>query len=344
MLAACAAPLMISLCVIAKNEAHCIATMLQSTRGLVSEVVVVDTGSTDGTQEIAAAFGARVEQFEWCDDFAAARNASLALATQPWVLVLDADEELSSGSSDVVPKLITATPRAYSLERYHFCTRPDAVSTAVVTPDMPGYARGARAYYKTHDIRLFPKTREIYFAGAVHESVEDSLYSVGISWERCPAVIYHYGHLVSDNRKWEKARQYLELARRKVNDSPDDWRSWYHLGVELQNHANHREAREAFERARALYPSFAPVHRQLGLTHCALGDYVSGLETFSNALSIDASCVLTWNALGAAFLELGHLDQAEHCFQTIVSGDPSNPVAREALGLIRQRREGTSGV
>ena len=343
MLAACVAPLMISLCVIAKNEAHCIAKMLESARGLVSEVVVVDTGSTDGTQEIAAAFGARVEQFEWCDDFAAVRNFSLSLATQPWVLVLDADEELSRESRGIVSSLTTAAPRAYSLERYHFSSRPDAVSTVAVTEEMSGYARGARAYYKTHDIRLFPRAKTLCFVGAVHESVEDSLYGLGIAWERCHAVIYHYGHLVSDARKMEKSHQYLELARRKVNDSPSDWRAWYHLGVELQKRANHTGARDAYERARSLYASFAPVYRQLGLAHCALGDYLSGLETLSHALSIDASCVLTWSALGVTFLELGHLDQAEHCFQTIARGDPSNPVACEGMGRIRQRREGRRG-
>lgn len=334
---------MISLCVIAKNEAHCIATMLGSVRGLVSEVVVVDTGSTDGTRDIAAELGARVERFEWCDDFAVARNASLSLATQPWVLVLDADEELSRESREIVAKLVTAAPRAYSLERYHFSSRPDAVSSIEVTPDMPSYARGARAYYKTHDIRLFPNRKEVCFVGAVHESAESSLFQNGISWERCAAVIYHYGHLVSEERKKEKATKYLALARRKVGDSPDDWRAWFHLGVELQNHSHHAEASLALERARTLCPTFAPLLRQLGISYCAMGDYAAGLETFSGALSNDSSCVLTWNALGAAFLELGHLDQAEHCFQTIVSGDPLNPVAREALGLIRRRREESSG-
>lgn len=339
----CAAPLMISLCVIARNEAHCIATMLESTRGLVSEIVVVDTGSTDGTREIATEFGARVKQIEWCNDFASARNVSLSLTTQPWVLVLDADEELSPESRGIVSSLITTEPRAYSLERYHFSSRPDAVSSILVTPDMPGYARGARAYYKTHDIRLFPNRADVRFVGAVHESVESSLFECGMAWERCPAIIYHYGHLVSEERKREKAAQYLALARRKVGDSPEDWRAWYHLGVELQNHANHGEARVALERARSLCPTFSPLLRQLGMTYCAMGQYAAGLETFSQALSNDSSCVLTWNALGAAFFELGYLDQAEHCFQTIVGGDPRNPVACEALGLIRQRRERASG-
>jgi tetratricopeptide (TPR) repeat protein len=329
---------MISLCVIAKNEAHCIARMLESVKGIVSEIILVDTGSTDGTREIVAAFGAKVSSLPWKDDFAEARNVSLSFATRPWILVLDADEELSSESARIVTDRVAGDPRAYSLDRYHFSWRPDASSSILVPPEMPAYARGARAYFRTHDIRLLPNDPRVRFTGAVHETIEDSLYRLGIPCERCPAVIYHYGHLIGEKRRREKAAQYLVLARRKVSESPEDWRTWYHLGVELQNHAGHVEAVEAFEHARAIAPSFAPLLRQLAISRCFLGDYAAGLEMLSQALSTDSSCLLTWNALGAAFLELGHLDQAQLCFQTIVGADPSNPVAQEALGLIRQRR------
>ena len=333
-----AAAFMISLCVIVKNEAHCIARMLESVRGFVSEAIVVDTGSADGTQEIATALGAKVSSYQWQDDFAEARNVSLSLATQPWILVLDADEELSPESVSIILDRVAGKPMAYSLDRYHFSWQPDASSSILVPTEMPAYARGARAYFRTHDIRLFPNDCKIRFVGAVHESAEDSLYRLGIPCERCPAIIYHYGHLIGEERKREKALQYLALAHRKVNDNPEDWRTWYHLGIELQNHADHREAALAFERARSLSPTFAPLLRQLAISRCLLGDYPTGLEIFSEALSTDSSCLLTWNALGAAFLDLGHLDQAQHCFQTIVGADPHNPVAHEALGLIQRRR------
>jgi lipoprotein NlpI len=76
----------------------------------------------------------------------------------------------------------------------------------------------------------------------------------------------------------------------------------------------------------------------MAISHCFLGNFVMGLELLSQALSVDSSCLLTWNALGAAFLEMGHLDQAQHCFETIVGADPTNPRANEALNLIQQRR------
>jgi len=85
---------MLSLSMIVKNEEPFLAHCLDSVRGLVDEMVILDTGSTDGTLEIARAAGARVFQSPWRDDFSAARNASLEKATGDWILILDADEEL----------------------------------------------------------------------------------------------------------------------------------------------------------------------------------------------------------------------------------------------------------
>jgi tetratricopeptide (TPR) repeat protein len=84
----------LSLCMIVKNEADNLPRCLSSAKPYVDEIIVVDTGSTDQSVAIAHQFGAKVSYFAWCDDFAAARNASLALATGEWILVLDADEEL----------------------------------------------------------------------------------------------------------------------------------------------------------------------------------------------------------------------------------------------------------
>ncbi|MBM3334149.1 glycosyltransferase family 2 protein, partial [Candidatus Sumerlaeota bacterium] len=79
---------------IARDEADRIADCLRSVQGLVDEIVVVDTGSSDPTPAIARDLGARVIAMPWGDDFAAARNCSLEHATGEWILVLDADEKL----------------------------------------------------------------------------------------------------------------------------------------------------------------------------------------------------------------------------------------------------------
>jgi len=84
----------LSLSMIVKNEARDLARCLESVKPVVSEIVVVDTGSTDETPQIAAGLGARVISTPWTNDFSAARNIGLDAATGDWLLLLDADEEL----------------------------------------------------------------------------------------------------------------------------------------------------------------------------------------------------------------------------------------------------------
>src|SRR5436309_6510407 len=86
----------VSLCMIVRNEEKNLRDALTPVAPVVDEMVVVDTGSTDGTRQVAAGLGARVFEFAWCDDFAAARNESLRCATGDWAFWLDADDRLDA--------------------------------------------------------------------------------------------------------------------------------------------------------------------------------------------------------------------------------------------------------
>ena len=96
----------VSLSLIVKNEEANLPACLQSVAGLVDEVVVIDTGSSDRTREIARAFGAKVFDFPWCDSFSAARNEGLRHATGQWVLWLDADEYFDQPNLEKVKSLV----------------------------------------------------------------------------------------------------------------------------------------------------------------------------------------------------------------------------------------------
>ena len=85
----------VSLCMIVKDEADHLARCLRSAKPVVDDIVVVDTGSKDRSADIARAFGARVFEYAWQDDFAAARNVSISAAAGDWIFVLDADEVVS---------------------------------------------------------------------------------------------------------------------------------------------------------------------------------------------------------------------------------------------------------
>ncbi len=85
----------LSLCMIVKNEEKHLARCLSSVKDVADEIVIVDTGSTDKTIEIAESFSAKIFHFDWVNDFSAARNFALSKCTGDWILYLDADEELN---------------------------------------------------------------------------------------------------------------------------------------------------------------------------------------------------------------------------------------------------------
>jgi glycosyltransferase involved in cell wall biosynthesis len=108
----------LSFCAIVRNEVQNLGRCLASVKPYVDELVVVDTGSTDETITIAQQYGAKIGHFEWCDDFAAARNYALSLVSGEWVLTLDADEELVVHSPQFRSLLASPdAPLAYGLKR-----------------------------------------------------------------------------------------------------------------------------------------------------------------------------------------------------------------------------------
>ncbi|HEY9722946.1 MAG TPA: glycosyltransferase family 2 protein, partial [Oscillatoriaceae cyanobacterium] len=150
----------LSACLIVKDEAENLPRCLESVRDWVSEIVVVDTGSTDGTVAIAESFGARVHHFDWCDDFSAARNFSLAHATGDWVLVIDADETL-----------VVDDPAAF---RWALHQRACA-GYITVRHDW----RSSEETDKVLVLRLFQRHARIRFAGHLHENVGTAIAELG---------------------------------------------------------------------------------------------------------------------------------------------------------------------
>ena len=88
----------ISLCMIVKNEERSLARCINSAKSLFDQLIIIDTGSNDDTVKIAKEFDADVHHFQWCDDFAAARNESIKYAKYQWILFLDADEIIDKNS------------------------------------------------------------------------------------------------------------------------------------------------------------------------------------------------------------------------------------------------------
>jgi len=189
---------------IVKDEARCLARCLASVRPLVDHVIVLDTGSTDATVEIALAAGAQVERFSWCDDFSAARNAALACSDADWNLIIDADEAVTAAPVFEDPAFLAAEP-----------------FIGVVRIDSPVEVGGGPGIVRSWVSRLLP--RGVRYAGRIHEQPVSDHPRV-----RVGLTLAHDGYLPSQLETKSGRNEALLLTA--IKDSPDDAYLWYQLG------------------------------------------------------------------------------------------------------------------
>lgn len=220
----------ISLCMIVRNEENNIAKALKSVEGLVDEFIVVDTGSKDGTREVAEALGAQVFDFQWCDAFSAARNFSLSKAKYPWILVLDADEGISRKDHQRIKQLLNNNKSfGFELIQRNYVNN-DVINGAVPCNGYYNEEKNYKAFLKVPVIRLFRNDPRIRFHGAVHELVLKSFEKHALPWMATDIPIHHFGYATNGNTA-SKLRLYYKLGQEKASLNPSDFKAFYELGV-----------------------------------------------------------------------------------------------------------------
>ena len=231
-----AAGLTLSLCMIVKDEEAMIAKCLASVRDAVDEVIVVDTGSSDRTVEIAEAHGARVLHHAWTGDFSAARNVSFDAATSDWILYLDADEVLVEGDAEALRALTGQTWREafFLVETNHTGELESGTAT-------------------THDaLRMFRNRPAYRFSGRIHEQIIDTLPSgLPDRIARTSVRLEHYGYLGAVRDAKGKSARNIELLERQIDEGEDSPFLHYNLGSEHMAAGDHAAAlghlREAWD-------------------------------------------------------------------------------------------------
>lgn len=202
----------VSLTMIVKNEAATLARCLASVQDLVHEIIVVDTGSSDHTKDIAQQHGAQVFDLPWPDSFAAARNESLRHASGPWVLWLDADEWFDETARGQLRALLAGLPddqAAYVMQQ-----RSAAVSGSATL---------------VGQVRLFCKHPDVRWDYRVHEQTLPSLHKAGHDVRFTDILIEHSGYLDPAQRR-AKLERNLRLLRLDLAERPDDAFTLFNLG------------------------------------------------------------------------------------------------------------------
>ena len=210
-------PAPISLCMIVKDEEQDLPGCLESIRDLVSEIIIVDTGSTDSTVDIATQYNARIYHIPWENHFAKARNYALDQATQPWILYLDADERLHPPYHPIIRKALSSNQAdAYYLRIY----------------SKVGKVLGSIPHVQMYP-RLFRKIPGVKFEGRIHEQITPSIQRINGRFAYLDVEIEHLGYHLSDEELHAKIRRNLNYLKQQVEEEPDNPYAWYQYGQTL---------------------------------------------------------------------------------------------------------------
>ena len=340
-------PQRVSLCMIVRDEQEHLPRCLESVREAVDEIVIVDTGSTDRSVEIAEGFGARVIHERWRGDFAAPRNTAIDAATGDWILVLDADEELIDGAR-VRDLLHEDGIEGYCLREVNFI----------------GEERGIESVVNSA-FRLFRNRPAYRYSGALHEQIMGTVDPEGGRVTRFVGLeIHHYGYLEPTSRARQKTDRNMAIVMEEVARKPGDSFTLFNAGVEFQRIGEFDEALDYFSRsfkaldsltayyaslllrnivatlnamerwdealdvladALSAYPDFTDLHYLQGQIHASRREYRAAVQSFRRAIDLGdhggdrylaqagMGSFYSWHALGTLYEMMGDAHEAVRC-------------------------------
>lgn len=228
---------LLSVCLITKNEEAVLERSLASIKDIADEIIIVDTGSTDRTKEIALKFTDSVFDFQWIDDFAAARNSSLEKATARWILVLDADEYLSaSDASKLLSFLKKESPK-------------DNVVYNLPIINYTGNGLAESNIMESNADRLFPNFNGIRYDRPIHEQLTSTKPGVRLYYKRIPYRIYHTGYLKETLISKNKSTRNMALFNKLKSNGKFEPYDYYTLGNEYQAQQLYSEALDHYKKA-----------------------------------------------------------------------------------------------
>jgi glycosyltransferase involved in cell wall biosynthesis/predicted Zn-dependent protease len=238
----------VSLCLIVKDEEANLPACLGPLIGLFDEIIIVDTGSTDCTKEIAAALGAKVFDFPWCDSFAAARNACLDHATGEFIFWLDADDRLDEANCRKLGALLAGLAADDNIAYAMPCLcLPDRVSRTTTAVD---------------HVRLFRRRPDVRWDYRVHEQILPAVRRSQAEIRFVDVAIHHTGYQdpALRRRKLDRDLRLLEMDRA---ERPDDPFILFNLGSVFGELGRPAEALAVLRRSLAVVPPDATIVRKI---------------------------------------------------------------------------------
>ncbi len=359
-------PIILSACLIVKNEEQRLPQCLESLLSLADEIIVVDTGSLDRTVAIAKKYQARVFHFAWCDDFSQARNYAIAQAKGKWILVIDADEVLEQSAIAILQEVLQ---------------REDCLAVNLLRSEIDA----KQAPYSLV-LRLFRNHPAIKFTGLYHESIDQSVVALQAQephWQVLNVeipVLLHYGYTDSEiqlKHKYEFAKQLMhkhleafpndsymlnKLGALYISSPQDGDRHFgiellqkglhllddaeqqslircelhYHLGLAYHQNADWELAKNAYEQVIALdVPNIVKLSAYLNLGNIYQElNQKEAIANFEKVTQIAPNFAQGHFNYGIALKTSGHFTDAIAAYQKAIALEPNYAEAHQNLGVV----------
>ncbi|MFT8351423.1 glycosyltransferase [Clostridium saccharoperbutylacetonicum] len=350
----------ISLCMIVRNEEKCIFNCLESVKGLVNEIIIIDTGSTDKSKEICKNYTNKIFDFAWNENFSDARNFGIDKATSDWILWIDSDEILDIKNLELLfAELENKEKDIYLIQIINYYG------------DFPPDKYRANLFWTN---RLFRNYKGFKFNGAIHEQLSPTNVE-GICMEEFTdnIEIHHYGYMnniIKEKKKSERNLSILEKQKIIYNNNP--WidfyiaseycqlgkyyeafeqvnlsivgfikkeqlppsllyRLKYHILITLENYDG---ARLGIEKAIELYPKYVDLHFYKGIILFKNEIYEEAISTFNNCLNLDefqsqylslagVESYRSWYLIGCCYEKLSRYEKAANAYNNALYINPN---------------------
>ncbi len=331
----------ISLCMIVKNEAEWLGKCLSSAKNLAEEMVVVDTGSTDDTKRVASEMGTKVFDFEWNNNFSAARNFSLSKATRKWILVLDADDVVSERDVDAI-KSLTKNKHfdgfSFLMRNY---TNNDRVVNFLPVPEGDVYeeSSGWKGWDLTRCVRMFRNLPGIRFERDIHEVVDYTILNSGGKILKVNIPIHHMGEAKSGIQAPGKRESlYSRITRKRLECYPDDPKDNFTMAFECFKAGNHDDAISYYMKAIQLKPDYVDAYIGISQACVAAG-------RLDDAIAVNEEATERFPHVSSFFYNLGEIYLARKEFgkaldnyqKALELNSPQKERIEEKIRLIRSQ-------
>jgi tetratricopeptide (TPR) repeat protein len=305
----------ISLCMIVKNESENLPRALNSVKDYADEIIIVDTGSTDDTVEIAKSFGAKVYFYSWNDDFASARNEALRHATCDWILSMDADDEMNGEDIAKLKEYLKET---------------DAAGLSIpIFSELTDSSLNMKNTTVNYLVRIFKNDPRIRFTRRIHEFVDQSIFDMGGKIERIDIPVFHRGYTDQKTLK-EKLDRNKRLVEIALDENPQDHTLWTYLGKTYFTLNDLEKAEECFRKAIEIVEGKENRYVTLFFLQSAYVDLAlllsedrmeEALEFFNKAINIDPNFPDTYYYMGMAYYNKGMFEEAYKSFKKVFQVD-----------------------